>query len=395
MSKMWRVLLIFDTSGAASRRTMRGIARYASLHGPWIFLREPPFYLATLGGQRRISKKLPDPRKQDVDGIIAHIPYTKKGRQIIQPDVPAVVSPYAQEHFPDYYNLVTDDRQVGIMAAEYFVERNFRNFAYCGYRDMSWSQKREKAFKKYLTQKGFKVQVYKSSHIKTPKKSDGTDEDTMLAKWLKSLPTPLALMACNDDRAQDLTEACKIAGLHVPHDVAVLGVDNDDLVCDLTNPLISSISVNNEKAGFEAAQLLEQLMEGQKPSTKQIVCHPTHIVTRQSTDVFAIDEPEIASAVRFIDEHANENIKVDDVANAALLSRRVLEYRFKKTVGRTVLSEIRRVRAEHIARLLVETDMSIVEISENLNFTRIEHIARYFRQAKGISLREYRKKYGK
>ena len=142
MPKMWRVMLIFDTSGAASRRTMRGIAKYATHYGPWIFFREPPFYMAKVGVLRKISKKLPDPEIQHVDGIIAHIPYTKKGNKIISANIPAVVSPYAQEQFPDCYNFITDDKQVGIMAAEYFVKRNFRNFAYCGYKGMSWSQKK-------------------------------------------------------------------------------------------------------------------------------------------------------------------------------------------------------------------------------------------------------------
>jgi LacI family transcriptional regulator len=393
MSKMWKVMLIFDTSGASSRRTLRGIAKYSSLYGPWVFLREQPFYMATIGNLRCISRKLPHPQKKQVDGIIAHIPYPQKGCQIIPSDIPSVVSPYAQEQFPNFYNLLTDDTKIGIMAAEYFFERNFRNFAYCGYHGMSWSKKRGDAFKKYLIEKGFQVDIYEGCHTKRLKDPNDINENTELSAWLTSLPKPLALMACNDDRAQDLTQACKTSNLRIPHDVAILGVDNDDLLCDFTDPPISSIAVNNEQGGYEAAQLLEELMMGKKPKVKNIICCPTHVVTRQSTDAFAIDDAEIVSAIRFINEHANENIRVDDVAKASLISRRVLEYRFKKIVGRSILSEIRRVRTDNIARLLLETDISIVDIAKKLNFMGIEHIARYFKQAKNMSLREFRKKY--
>jgi len=394
MPKMWRVMLLFDTSGAASRSTIRGIARYSSLHGPWIFLREPPFYVAIRGGLRRIIRKLPDPNTWQVDGVIAHIPYTKNGQQLVPEGLPAVVSPYAIEEFPNFCNLVTDNTQIGKMAAEYFLGRRFRFFAYCGFREMSWSRERGQSFANQIVRAGFKVYSYQRNQPSLHRRSSKSNEHAMLADWLKSLPKPLALMACNDDRAQHVTEACKIAGLHVPHDVAVLGVDNDDLVCDLTNPQLSSIAVNNKRAGYEVAELLDKLMTGKKVTKGRIVARPTHVVTRQSTDIFAIEDTEVAKAARFIHEHAKEPIHVDLVVNAVALSRRVLEYRFRKTLGRSVLSEIRRVRVDQVARLLTETNLSVKEITEALHFPGIEHIARYFKQEKGLTLLQYRKLYG-
>lgn len=395
MPKMWRVMLLFDTSGAASRRTIRGIARYSNLHGPWIFFREPPFYVAIRGGLRKIIRKLPDPGTWQVDGVIAHIPYTKNGQQLVPEGLPAVVSPYAMmEEFPNFCNLVTDNTQIGKTAAEYFLDRHFRFFAYCGFREMSWSQERSQSFANRIARAGFRVYSYERSRPQLPRRSSKGNGHAMLADWLKSLPKPLALMACNDDRAQDVTEACKIAGLHVPHDVAVLGVDNDDLVCDLTNPPLSSIAVNNERAGYEVAELLDKLMAGKKVTKRRIVARPTHVVTRQSTDIFAIEDTEIAKAAHFIHEHSKEPIHVDMVVDAVALSRRVLEYRFQKIMGRSVLSEIRRVRVDQVARLLTETNLSVKEITEALRFPGIEHIARYFRREKGLSLLQYRKRYG-
>ena len=390
---MWKVILLFDTSGAASRRTIQGIARYSSLHGPWVFFREPPFYMIT-NGKLRTIKKLPDLGDQKADGIIAHIPYTRNGSQFIPEGIPAVVSPYSIRQFPHLRNLITDNVVLGKMAAEYFLDRGFRYFAYCGFGGMYWSRERGKSFAKRLTRAGFKTHFYQYGQLWSRRRSSRADNQALLAEWLKSLPKPLAVMACNDDRGQDITEACKIAGLHVPYDVAILGVDNDDMVCDLTNPPLSSIAVNNERAGYEAAELLDQMMAGKKTTKQVIIAQPTHIVTRQSTDLFAVEDQDVCGALRCIYEHAKEDIHVDEIVNATALSRRKLERRFRQVLGRSILDEIRRVRIEQAIRMLVETNMSISQIAEALGYPGVEHIARYFRQEKGMSLLTYRKRYG-
>ena len=390
---MWKVILLFDTSGAASRRTIQGITRYSSLHGPWVFFREPPFYMVT-NGKLKTIKTLPDLGDQKIDGIIAHIPYTRNSSQFIPDGIPAIVSPYSMRQFSNFRNLVTDNVALGKMAAEYFLDRGFRNFAYCGFKGMDWSQDRGDSFAKRLAKAGFETHFYQYGRSRLRGKHSKVDNRVLLAEWLKSMPKPLAVMACNDDRGQDITESCKIAGLQVPYDVAVLGVDNDDLVCDLTNPPLSSIAVNNERAGYEAAKLLDQMMSEKKTSKQIIVAKPTHIVTRQSTDIFAVEDREVGKALRFINEHAKESIRVDEVVNAAALSRRVFERRFRQILGRSILEEIRRVRIDQVIRMLVGTNMSISQIADALGYPGIEHIARYFRQEKGMSLLAYRKQYG-
>jgi LacI family transcriptional regulator len=394
MAKMHRVLLLFDTSGAASRRTLRGIAKYSMLHGPWVFFREPPFYIASTFGHTKITRKLPDTKTSDVDGVIAHIPHTKRWREIVPANVPAVISLHTVVESPNFCNFVTDDSQIGKMAAEYFIGKNFRNFAFFGYKNIFWSETRGQSFSERLAQAGFTVNILAQSGLEpmnTRFKKSGRLE---LGEWLLSLPKPLALMACNDDRALDVCDACKTVGLHVPHDVAVLGVDNDDLACELANPPLSSLAVNNEKAGYEAAALLDQLMAGKKSVKKQIIAIPTHIVTRQSTDIFAVADPEVVDALRFVQQHSTEDIHVDDVVKAVPLSRRVLESRFRKTIGRSILSEIRRARVQQVVQMLVETNLPISEIAKSLSYSGIEHIARYFRSEKGMSLIEYRRQFG-
>lgn len=389
---MRKVILLFDTSNAASRRTIQGIAKYASIHGPWVFFREPPFYIIA-NGKLRTIKHLPDLGNQKADGIIAHIPYTRNGSQFIPKDIPAIVSPYSIQQFPNFRNLITDSVTIGKMAAEYFLDRGFKHFAYCGFGGMYWSRERGEHFAKRIAKAGFETHFYQYGELWSRRKSSKTDNQMLLADWLTSLPKPLAVMACNDDRGQDITEACKIASLHVPYDVAVLGVDNDDLVCPLTNPPLSSIVVNNEKAGYEAAELLDQMMAGKKTTKRVIIAQPTHIVTRQSTDLFAVEDQDVCEALRFIYEHAKEDVHIDEIVNVTALSRRELERRFRRVLSRSILNEIKRVRIEQVVRMLVETNMPVSQIATTLGYKGVEHIARYFRQEKGTSLSAYRKKY--
>ena len=162
----------------------------------------------------------------------------------------------------------------------------------------------------------------------------------------------------------------------------------------MSHPAISSVAYNAERAGYEAAELLDKLMNGEKMAKQRIVIRPTHIVTRQSTDILAIEDPEVVSAVRFIRQHAKEPIQVNDVIRVAAISRRGLYQRFQKALGRSINQEIRQVQVEIITRMLVETNLPVSRIAMDLGFTSIDHIARYFRKEKGMSPLDYREKYG-
>jgi LacI family transcriptional regulator len=218
-----------------------------------------------------------------------------------------------------------------------------------------------------------------------------------MAKWLKSLPKPLGLMACNDDRGQHVIEACKIAGLRVPDEVGIIGADNDELVCELSDPPMSSVAVNFERAGYESAEVLAQLISGharKRSRSNQIIVQATHVVARQSTDILSISDLALGKGLRFIRQRGNEALNVADVVLAAGLSRRVLEKRFRKLLGRSVLSEIRRVRVEHICRMLVETNQSVSQIALALGYDGVEHFARYFRAEVQMTPLAYRKRFG-
>ena len=293
--------------------------------------------------------------------------------------------------FPNVIDIIPNDKAIGRLAAKHLMECGFNYYAYCGFRNMFWSERRQSAFSKTLTSAGHKVYTFKPKN----KINSWSKEFQVLCDWLDSLSKPIGIFCCNDERSRSIMEACKTRGLSVPENVAILGVDNNQLICEMAQTPLSSINLNTEKAGYEAAERLKELMAGENTHHRQhtITIEPTNVVTRQSTNILAINDAETANAVRFIRENSNKPINVDDVIDAVYVSRRVLEYRFKKHLGRSIYREIKRYRTELIAKLLLETDISITRIALSLGFPDVNHISRYFRSQKGITPKEFRNKY--
>lgn len=389
MREKRKVLLMMETSRKYGRSILRGIAKYSRTHESWIFYRQAPFYWDTSSKKSSLERLL----KLGADGIILR--EQRKQEQtdkILGMGLPAVVSPY-RELFRGLPNIVTDDAAIGQMAGEYLLHRGFRQFAYCGFGDMYyWSRERGKSFAARIAEAGFETHHYEYEQPGSRSPHSWEKEQAILVGWLKSLPKPVALMACNDDRSQDVLEACKFSGLNVPEQVAILGLGDDDLVCDLASPPLSSIAFNAERAGYEAAATLDKMMCGEQTSDRTIIVPPIYVATRRSTDILTIEDPYVSEALRFIHRRAGrEAIQVDDVLRAVPLSRRSLYERFTKILDRSVHEEIKRVRVEHLTRMLVSTDLSISQIALALGCSDMKNLARYFKQAKGMSPLQYRK----
>ncbi len=374
------VFLFIETSREFGRGLLHGIARYSRLHGPWRVYRQ----------SAGLASPLPEWRDLKIDGVIVRD--GNMAGDLTGSGLPLIFAQHTRESYAPFPAIITDSAEIGAMAAAHFLDRGFEHFAYCGLDEFVWSRLRAHHFTERLKQSGFGVDVYQQPKARA--KRAWKSEQHLIAEWLESLPKPLGLMCCNDDRALQVIEACKLADLYVPDQVAVLGVDNDVLICDLADPPISSIALNTEGAGHEAAELLDRLMAGEKMAGQQIRVQPTHIATRMSTDMLAVADAEVAAAVRFVRLNPSRMIQVNDVVEATNVSRRVLEKRFKATLRRSVYQEIRRVRVNYIIGLLVGTDMSITEIALKSGFDGVEHISRYFRKETGTSLREYRKRHG-
>jgi len=375
-----KVILLIESSRAAGRAMLRGIANFSHHHGPWSFYWEP-------GG---LEKAWPLLGKLNADGIILRD--VEPVEDVLTAGIPAVVVGHRRNEVAGMANVVTDSEAIGCMAARHLLGCGFRHFAYCGYAATSWSEERCDSFTRTVRDAGFDAQSHFVPPMET--KEAWKRARNSLMRWLRPLPRPAGLMACNDDLAKEVMEACTLAGLRVPDDIAVVGADNDEVVCGIANPPMSSVAINFERAGYEAAQVLSGMMRRRKHALPRIVVQPTHVVPRRSTDVLAVEDANLAKALRFIRDHARESVTVEMAARAAGLSRRVLEKRFRKILNHSTLQEIRRVRTDQIARLLVETNLPVATIAETLGFEDVQHVARYFRAGKGLSPLAYRKSYG-
>jgi LacI family transcriptional regulator len=379
-----RIILWVESSRGSGRALLRGIANYAQHHGAWSFYWEP-------GGLEKPWPALP---QIEADGIILR---DIRVDEALASGLPAIVIGHCQSEVPGVVNVVTDSEAIGRMGAEHLRQCGFKHFAFCGYsrsayERTAWSEVRAEFFAARIREVGFPPPA-QYSLSKTAE--DWSKERHSLAAWLEALPKPVGLMACNDDCGQQVVEACKLAKLSVPDQIAVIGADNDEVVCGLTDPPLSSVAINFERAGYDAARALHNLMRGERRVPSRIIAAATHIVTRRSTDFVAADDPHLTRALQFVRDRARQGVSVGEVARAAGLSRRALEKRFRALLGWSILEEIRRVRTDHIARLLVETDLPVSGIAEILGFTDAHHFARYFRAAKQVSPLRYRSEHAR
>jgi LacI family transcriptional regulator len=388
MSKVPKVILLIEKSRAFGRGLLHGIVQYSNFHGPWLFYMEPEIHSKGSKHPYEWIKEL------HADGIIGYTWDFNLIKAIVDLESPAVIRGL-ERPTQNAYCVGTDQAAIARRAVDYFQELGFRRFAYCGFDDMIWSQQRGENFRKIVAESGFNFKTYMYKQPKVKRLRTPDKEQVIIADWLISLPKPIAVMAGNDDRSQDILAACKIAEINVPSEVAILGVDNDELICGLSYPQLSSIALSTQRAGYDAAQVLGKLMDGQKVAEdeKEVLVSPLHVVTRQSTDIMAIEDKQVANAVHFIRNHSNEVIQVGNVAEAAGLSRRALEQRFRKILGHSVLEEIKYARVNQMTKMLVETNLSISQIAWSLGFPYTNNISRYFKQQKGMSPLEYRRKY--
>lgn len=370
-----KIILLIETSREFGRELLNGIARYAKLHGPWSFYLEP----------RALKSSIPRIKNWNADGIIMR--NSVISNDLLNLKLPTILCLHETRRFKHLPVVTTDSAAIAKLASEHLLNRGMKNFAYCGFDSLEWSVGRQECFKNFISEAGYSVDLYEQGK----RKLSWDKEQSHLQRWLIKLPKPVGILACNDDRGQQILEACKSAGLNVPGEVAVIGVDNDPIICGFCDPPLTSIALNTEYAGFAIAELLDKLMNGESMKGQEIKVTPTHIVRRQSTDILFVDDEAVSQAIRFIRENAKNKIKVDDVVKQTCLSRRSLESRFRKLIHRSIQEEIRKTRTELITRMLIETNLSISEITSMFNFTDVEHIARYFKKEKGVALRDFRK----
>jgi len=384
-----QVALLLETSTEFGRGLLRGILRYSRLHGPWS-LNVAPGHL---------DQVLPKARSWKGAGIIARINSPKMERLIRSTGLPFVASSVSEsrQRSPGdkFGEIHTDSEAIAKMGAMHLHETGLRRFAFCGFANCRWSDIREKAFIHFALERGYPASAHHialSNWVQRPHWiQNWQHEQPIMVRWLRSLPKPVGLMACNDVCGREVLQACTIAGLRVPEEVAVVGVDNDEMMCELSHPPLSSVALDLEKAGYEAAQLLNDLMNDRSAAARGVRVGPTHVAVRRSSDTVAQDDALVAGALHFIREHAGRAISVGDISDEIKVSRRTLERRFFSATGRTLLYEIMRCRLQRAKLILLETNLPCHKVAVEAGFGSLKTFNRCFGSQEGTTPQNFRR----
>lgn len=386
LKRIPRVLVIQETSVQPGRDKLRGIFNYTHLYGPW--------HLYLVHGRLGEQKPFSAADCKEYDGIIAGqmmfdlADTLKRARKPVVLMDPLADALKPASSFARLSCTLDDSESVGKAGADYFLKRGYKCFGYVGeLLHRNWSVHRGESFKRRVAEAGFVCHIYPDSVAVCNWRRD----EEQLATWLKALPLPIALLAAMDPRAHQVISLCADVGLRVPQDVAVLGIDNDELFCNGSFPTLSSIGRDTEACGFMAAQMLDRLMRGETRKRQIMRFGVREIVTRDSTQPDAMPtDPLVLRAREFIRINAGEQIGVPDIVTHLNVSRRLAEVRFRAACGRSLLDEIRNVRLERVEKLLKETDLPLTEICTRCGYQTDAHLRRIFKNRFGLSMRDYR-----
>jgi len=375
------VALIIETSSNYGRDLLAGIVRYMRMHDRWSVFLE----------QRDLFKQPPRwLNKWQGDGIISRATTPRLLDAISDTGVP-FVELTDRKGDVEFSQIRSDDAAIGKMGAEHLLERGFKRFGYCGYKGEAWSKRREESFVKTIDQKSSGSCSLYNSTWQGRGARNWEDEQRCIIEWLQTLTPPFAVMACNDIRGRQIIDACSELDLAVPEQVVVVGVDDDELLCRMCSPPLSSVIPNAQAVGFRAAEVLASLMDGKSPASEVQLIEPLGVATRQSTDAVAIDDPDIAAALRYIREYACRGITVAEVVRDNSVSRSTLERQVRKYLGRTPQEEIRFVQIKRARELLISTDLSAEQIAPLCGFEHPEYLHVVFKRVTCTTIGVFRK----
>lgn len=398
MKQRKRIALIVESSRGYGRDVLQGIANFAQSHDNWEIVYQ----------ERTLSQGIPSwLADEEMDGLIVRPDSRKLYNYVCSLRLPWVDLRNYRPVSETVPTVSSDERLVVKAAFEHLLEIGHRKIAFCGYADADFSDRRRRLLQKYCESNKIKFYSYETNPgtplepsessigiagpvITSKVETMGMRVEEELLTWLVDLPKPIGLMACNDIRGRQILNVLRSNQIDVPEEVSVVGVDNDELVCKLSNPPMSSVDRNARMVGYRAAEMLQRMLEGQKPEKPYVWVRPIGVTVRVSTDTTAIADKLISQALSYIREHACDGVEVNDVVKALPVSRATLERRFRKVMDRSINGEINRVRIAKIKQLLLETELKLSAIAKLTGFNHTEYMSSLFKKLTGITPGQFR-----
>ncbi len=381
---MKRILILIDYSSEFSRRLLRGLIQYSKDHGPWLFYRLPTYY-KTMYGKEGIVEWA---KSWKADAILAK--WDHEGTNLLSTlNIPVVLQNF-KSRSPYFSNLTGDYYGTGEMAAKFFIKRRFRNFAFYGNKDVIWSQERAEGFRSEVEKVGGNYYYFESEDLGG---KEWSSKHIEMDEWLLSLPKPVGLFACDDDFALRISQICRINSIKIPEEISLLGVDNDDLICNLSDPPISSIVTDVEKGGYETGRLIDRMLKEEINEPFDIIVKPARIELRKSTEKYDISNDYISEVVNYIEDNFTKEINIESLTELVPLSRRNLEVKFKEEMGTTIYQFILNCRIDYFADLLISSERTLYDMALESGFNDCKNISRIFKKHKGYTPVEYKNKF--
>lgn len=384
---MIRLLMLSDFTESYANNLLKGIMAYSRGREPWVVCRMPSSF-RRVGD---IGKVVEWAEKWEADAIIGQFDENDDVELFQKHGILALAQDF-KERFTTVANITGDYFRQGRNAAKFLMGKGFKSFAFYGYASAVWSRERRDGFCRHIVEMGLeRPSVYERQSLENLWYYDAQP----LSDWVRSLPHPTAVFACDDTRANVILEICRLLGLNVPNDIAILGVDDDEITCSLSFPTLSSISLDAFRGGRDAAEYIERRLHDKSLPPHDIEVGMTGIVERQSTDVFATKNKYIQKVLAFIHQHYSESLPINRLLGVVPMSRRLLENTFKQETGSTIHQYIIYLRLSKMAHLLETTNVPVADLALETGLSDAKNVAHLFNQHYGVTPQQYRQRHGR
>lgn len=381
---MIKILILIESATEFSRRFLTGLIHYTTENGNWTFYRLPAYYKALYGAEGIVKKV----KEWDIDAIIAQWEYEEVDF-LEQFDIPVFLQSYKK--ISGHFSRISGNYiGSGAMAAHFFIKRHFKNFAFYGNKGFYWSKARAEGFRKEVERVKGNYYYFESEVLDGMQWSRSHIE---LDNWLVSLPKPVALFACDDNFALQISEICKVNNIVIPNDLSLLGVDNDELICNLSHPSISSIITNDIDGGYQTGRMLHKLIMSKSNIPFNINIEPIRIELRQSTEMYNISDNYIKTVIEYVNDNIKQIFSVRELLSLVPLSRRNLEKKFNEATNTSIYQFILDKKVEYISNELLTTNKSLLDIAYEIGFNDVRNAYRIFKKYTGYTPMSFRKKF--